>query len=116
MSSSDPEKVGRRLRATFPQGRHRLVDAALAGLGGLGALDGENVAALVAVGQALEEPLGLVVAGEGSAKSGGTTTWRGVSSSMSTSTSSPAATPALARSSALTPTMNAPPITATVLL
>jgi hypothetical protein len=50
------------------------------------------------------------------AKSSGTVTTRGaVSSSMSTSTSSPPATPAPARFSALTPTQYSPPMTATVL-
>jgi hypothetical protein len=49
-------------------------------------------------------------------RSGGTVTVRGaLSSAMSTSSVSPPATPAAARTSALTPTMNLPPITAIVL-
>ena len=103
-------------RAALSQRADRLVDPSLPGLFSLGSLDRQHVPLLLAVGQPVEGPLGGRIPLERFAKSVGTVTSRGaVSSSMSTSTSSPPTTPALARFSALTPTMNAPPMDSTVL-
>ncbi len=72
--------------------------------------------ALVAVGQAPKRFFAAGSRSRASARSGGTVTSRGaVSSTSSTAASSPPATPACARFSALSDTMNAPPILATVL-
>jgi len=79
-------------------------------------LDLQHVPGLVAVGQASKVRRASGSASSAAAKSAGTLTSRGaVSRSMSRSTSSPPATPAAARCSALRLIMEAPPMTATVL-
>ena len=97
-------------------GRRRPGQSPAARVLGLGILQGTDD--LLAVAVARPRPRSAWRRGSASsaaARSSGTFTVRGwVSSDTSTSSSSPAATPDAARCSALMPTMNTPPITATV--
>jgi hypothetical protein len=98
------------------QRRDGLRHTTLSRLFGLRALDREDEPLLVAEDSPSNFFFAFGSRFSALAKSAGTSTSRGfVSSSISTSIWSPAATPAFARTSALTPSMNRPPIVATVL-
>ena len=79
-------------------------------------MDGQDMTLLLAVGEPFEELLGRRVGGERLCEVVGEVDLAGLVIERKLDVeSSPASTAALARLSALTPIMNCPPITATVL-